>query len=376
MAQNPLLDNFGDKNTKTWIIGDLHAYNFGTFLNNKGEIVYDVNDFDDAIIADYQYDLWRLATSMVMIAKDNASLNNRDLEKSVRNLTLTYIDTLSTFLDLAQKDTCYITYENSGGNLRKFLLKTERKNNRPKMLRKWVKVKKGLNKFNFKNNSLRPVSEEQEQIILNAFPDYVDSLEAKFIDKSSYFKIIDIAQRLSAGLGSLGCNRFYVLIQGDSKKLSDDRIIDLKFQWKPTGYFFLSVEEQKEYDKRFENEGIRFVEAYKSMHRYSDNHLGWIKLPDGYYTVTERCPYRGYFPPEKLKRTKDFENMAADWARSLASNHVYSFNDFNYELVIEKAYQKRRQFFEQIMDLAFAYERQVVKDWEMFCDILKKTNKS
>lgn len=62
---------FGNRQTKTWLQGDLHAYNFGSYSNSKEEVVYDLNDFDETFIADYQYDLWCMAVSLVLVARQN-----------------------------------------------------------------------------------------------------------------------------------------------------------------------------------------------------------------------------------------------------------------------------------------------------------------
>src|SRR5450759_3778621 len=53
------------------ILGDLHTENFGTFRSISGEIVYDINDFDDTALAPYEYDLRRLVTSLIVGALDN-----------------------------------------------------------------------------------------------------------------------------------------------------------------------------------------------------------------------------------------------------------------------------------------------------------------
>ena len=48
------------------MLGDMHLFNFGSFDNNRGELVYDMNDFDQTFIADYHVDLWRTSTSIVI----------------------------------------------------------------------------------------------------------------------------------------------------------------------------------------------------------------------------------------------------------------------------------------------------------------------
>ena len=65
-----LLRHFGGKkSTRTWISGDLHCDNLGTFTDAMGWLVYDLNDFDEGVVADFQYDLWRLAVSLVLVGR-------------------------------------------------------------------------------------------------------------------------------------------------------------------------------------------------------------------------------------------------------------------------------------------------------------------
>jgi len=41
-----------------------HVSNFGAWRNRHGDIVLGVNDFDEAVVYDFQIDIWRLAVSM------------------------------------------------------------------------------------------------------------------------------------------------------------------------------------------------------------------------------------------------------------------------------------------------------------------------
>lgn len=70
-AQDSEMEEFGNEDqTKIWLVGDLHSENYGTYDNNKGEVVYNLNDFDEAVVDDYQFDLWRMATSIVLVARE------------------------------------------------------------------------------------------------------------------------------------------------------------------------------------------------------------------------------------------------------------------------------------------------------------------
>ncbi len=44
-------DRYADERTsRIWIQGDLHAENYGTYVNDAGILVFDVNDFDEAYL--------------------------------------------------------------------------------------------------------------------------------------------------------------------------------------------------------------------------------------------------------------------------------------------------------------------------------------
>ncbi|MFY7869394.1 MAG: DUF2252 family protein, partial [Exiguobacterium sp.] len=55
----------------TFIQGDLHFENFGVFEDGAGTIIYDVNDFDEAYIGSYLFDLLRMAVSVDLFAAES-----------------------------------------------------------------------------------------------------------------------------------------------------------------------------------------------------------------------------------------------------------------------------------------------------------------
>jgi hypothetical protein len=54
-------------------VGDTHVENFGTWRDDEGRLVWGVNDFDEAAVIPYPFDLVRLATSIRLAAKRNIS---------------------------------------------------------------------------------------------------------------------------------------------------------------------------------------------------------------------------------------------------------------------------------------------------------------
>ena len=52
---------------RIWIHGDLHVENFGTYLNSDGRLVFDINDFDEAYVGHFTWDLQRFAASLALV---------------------------------------------------------------------------------------------------------------------------------------------------------------------------------------------------------------------------------------------------------------------------------------------------------------------
>ena len=61
-----------DRSGRNWIHGDLHVENFGTYLNSDGRLIFDINDFDEAYLGRFVWDLQRFAASLALIGWQKA----------------------------------------------------------------------------------------------------------------------------------------------------------------------------------------------------------------------------------------------------------------------------------------------------------------
>lgn len=57
----------------SWISGDLHLENFGTFKSDNRQVYFDLNDFDEAILAPALWEVVRMTTS-IFIAFDTLKI--------------------------------------------------------------------------------------------------------------------------------------------------------------------------------------------------------------------------------------------------------------------------------------------------------------
>src|SRR3954470_4914050 len=60
-----------------WLVGDAHLENFGAFKSADGKgaesVVFDVNDFDEAVIGPFRWDVVRLLTSVILGGREIGS---------------------------------------------------------------------------------------------------------------------------------------------------------------------------------------------------------------------------------------------------------------------------------------------------------------
>ncbi|MGZ8650332.1 MAG: DUF2252 family protein [Solirubrobacteraceae bacterium] len=78
-----LEDPWADEHTsRVWIQGDLHAENYGTYMDSEGVLVFDVNDFDEAYLGHFTWDLQRMAASLALLGYAKA-LSDRTIEATI-----------------------------------------------------------------------------------------------------------------------------------------------------------------------------------------------------------------------------------------------------------------------------------------------------
>lgn len=69
--------------------GDAHLGNFGFYRSPEGELVIDINDFDEAHVGAWEWDLARLTASIWVAGREN-SLSEEDCEQAVRACVRAY----------------------------------------------------------------------------------------------------------------------------------------------------------------------------------------------------------------------------------------------------------------------------------------------
>jgi uncharacterized protein (DUF2252 family) len=232
--------------------------------------------------------------------------------------------------------------------------------------------------FDLSLEKLGSTTAQEKQQLTDAMRAY---LETTMLEKPvNNFKVLDVARRLLAGTGSLGMDRYYVLLQDDAANVV--RIIDVKQQCKPAPYPYMGASAQELFLKHGgDNAAKAVVVATRSLSAHPDPFLGYLQLGDNVYSVQERNPWKGSYPALLEEATKKFKKLALDskkhythlaeqWAWLLASHHAYARRGDEEESleknIVELVGDQDDHFQALVRTIAFEYADQVERDWKSF----------
>ena len=196
-----------------WCCGDLHLENFGSYKGDNRLVYFDLNDFDEAALAPATWELSRLLVS-IFVGAPSLGLSHDDATTLVQRCMDAYVHALA--LGKAR----WVERETSSG-LVCDLLEQVRSRSRVDFLNKRT-IKKGrVRQFRIDGRKLLPVSDAQRHKV-SAFMQKFARHQAH----PDFYKVIDVARRV-AGTGSLGLERYAILVQGKGSP-DQNYLLDLK----------------------------------------------------------------------------------------------------------------------------------------------------
>jgi uncharacterized protein (DUF2252 family) len=183
--------------TKTWICGDLHLENFGTYKGNNGLVYFDLNDFDEAILAPATWEVMRALTS-IYLATATLQKQRNIADKLAACFINTYLKNILSGKPLA------FERATAKGLIKTFITTVSK--------RKAQNLLEGRLLFKGTEASLKIIKDKTVAIKDSLKKPILSSVKT-WCKKNKYtnWKTCDAAYRI-AGTGSLGITRFIILM--------------------------------------------------------------------------------------------------------------------------------------------------------------------
>ena len=266
----PEKDDWADHGAeRIWIHGDLHVENFGTYLNSDGRLVFDINDFDEAYVGHFTWDLQRFAASLALVAWQKA-LPEDAIRKLIARYARSYLAQVNHYVASDTDDDFEIRLDKADGPVL-IALQEARSMRRADLLDEMTVLTKGVRRFAEGGRARRLKRDERAKVVA-AFRAYLDTIpESKRFDRALFYELRDVVGKSGFGIGSAGLPAYNVLVEGYSQALDNDVVLSMKQANIPAVSRFVDT---SAVDAYFEHEGHRTSVSQRALQVHTDPLLG------------------------------------------------------------------------------------------------------
>lgn len=278
----------------TQLSGDCHISNFGLFASPERRLVFDLNDFDETLPGPFEWDVKRMAASIVVAARD-AGLTDKAAQKAVQMAVRVYREKMHDFAGRGHLEAWYSVVDSTV-----FMQMAEKKDH--KVVRRGltkVKSRNSLRAFNKLTETVDgqrriisdpprvvPLNRDEQAVrdwIVDLFETYFDSLDDSRKHLLSRYQFADVAHKV-VGVGSVGTRCFISLWLG--KDATEPLFLQVK-QASP------SVLEPYLGRSGYENSGRRVVAGQRLLQSASDIFLGYATVGENDFFVRQLYDMKG-----------------------------------------------------------------------------------
>lgn len=335
------------------ICGDAHAANFGLYGDARGGLVIDLNDFDETVHGPWEWDLKRLAASLVLAGRE-AGADEDTCRKAAGDAAGAYRRTMRLLAKLSVLDAwnaiadeelvSHTDAHDLLGTLERVSEKARANTSGRFAAKSTEEVADGGRRFVDAPPVLRRIPDAEAAAVAAALEPYVATLSEDRLPLLARHAVHDVAFRV-VGTGSVG-TRSYVVLLLDHRgqplvlQVKEARPSALVPHLARAGFAAAPVE----------HEGRRVVLGQKRMQVVSDILLGWTTVDGRPYQVRQFRNRKGSVDPAALAadQVDDYGRMTG---ALLARAHAHSADP----RLIAGYCGKNEELDEAMADFAVAY---------------------
>jgi uncharacterized protein (DUF2252 family) len=323
---------------QTQLCGDAHMLNFRLLGSPERNLLFDINDFDETHPGPWEWDVKRLAASLVIAGREN-DFRERESKAVVIACIRAYRETMRSFAGMGDLDVWYAKAEAGqvqtliAGDLRKAArrrmvseLAKARTRDSMQAFGKLAEVVDGVPRITASPPLITPLADllpepervAQEDLIRDLVERYARTLSNDRRYLLRQYRVVDAARKV-VGVGSVGTRCWIVLLLGRDDE--DPLFLQAKEAQR-------SVLEPYTGESEFTTQGERVVSGQRRMQAASDLFLGWERLEglDGVerdFYVRQLRDWKGIAQPT-LMVPRDMSEFARLCGWTLARAHARS----------------------------------------------------
>jgi uncharacterized protein (DUF2252 family) len=283
--------------------GDAHVNNFGLFGTPQRDIVFDLNDFDEAIMGPWEWDLKRLTASVNVAGRENG-LSRRERRDAVMRCVTGYRENLQRLKSMGVLDVWYLhAYPGrknpliqmdpkAGAVVKKSIDKATQQTNASLLTKIAERGVNGAWRLREAPPVLTHVDQATREKIIDGLNAYADTLTRERRYMLGRYHVVDVGHRV-VGVGSVGTRAYLVLLFGNGD--DDPLFLQVKESCEPAhGPYLPSLREE------FSHHGKRVVIGQRALQAANDIMLGWTTIDGRPFYVRQMKNMKGSIPIEWL----------------------------------------------------------------------------
>ena len=360
---------------RIWIHGDLHVENFGTYLNSDGRLTFDINDFDEAYLGRFTWDLQRFAASLALLGWQKA-LPEDAIRKLIGRYARSYLAQVNHYTGTDDDDDFAIRLDTAHGPVLA-ALEAARMMRRADLLDEVTVLHRSSRRF-VEDSTTRRLPRAERTRVEAAFADYLETIpESKRFDRALFYDLRDVVGKSGFGIGSAGLPAYNLLVEGYSEALDNDVVLSMKQANIPALSRFV---DSSEVDAYFEHEGHRTAVSQRALQVHTDPLLGHTQIDGVGFVVSEVSPYEVDLDWSHVNEPADMRTVVDQLGRATAKIHCASDEDSQQDLVdiqVEEAIARslegrRNELVSWLCDWGIAYAETVRSDHALFVDAFRE----
>ena len=369
-----LEDRWADERTsRVWIQGDLHAENFGTYMDGAGRIVFDVNDFDEAYLGHVSWDLRRFCASFALLAWRKA-LGDEVIGDLLRTYLTAYLDQVAAFTRSDDDRSFALTAADTEGAVREAILETTTRT-RASLLDRMTVVERYERRF-ADGGRTRRLDDDERGRVLAALDRWRGTVHPPVRRRDVAYDVKDVIGTGGFGIGSAGLPAYNVLLEGYDQALENDVVLSIKQGNVAAPSRIVRDERIAAY---FEHHGHRTAVSQRALQSNASQFLGHTEIGGVGFVVQELSPYENDLDWEDLTEPEEIAPVMAQLGRATAKMHCVGDADSDHTLVdfqVEEAVaavvgDRREEFCDDLVSFAHAYARRTQEDHRLFVDAFR-----
>jgi uncharacterized protein (DUF2252 family) len=368
-------DRWADERTsRVWIQGDLHAENFGTYMAGDGVFVFDVNDFDEAYLGHFTWDIKRMVASVALLAWMKA-ISDADIASLIETYVQAYVEQVRYFVESDRDHEYALRLETTDGEIREILLET-RLNTRVDLLDKITLINENVERRFRRSSEVRELDNAEWAGVHAAYQAYLETIPETKRFRSLTYEVKDIVGRQGFGIGSAGLPAYNVLVEGPTQALENDVVLSMKQGNVAAPSRIVHDERIKRY---FKHHGHRTAVSQRALQAHADPWLGYTEIDEVGFVVSELSPYVEDLDWSDLTEPEQMSPVLDYLGRATAKVHCVADKDSDPNIVgfqtedeiIEAVSGNEEEFVQEMVDFGAHYSEIARKDHRLFVDAFR-----